>query len=470
MPASKPKAKKEKFFCITHPTRRARRRCYFCRRPLCPRCQFRLSGHIFCGALCHNRYQRWVRREHWRKTAARVAAHPAARWTAMGLALAVLAVTAYLSLTVLRSSELYAENELAAVPVMPELDVDDARWSLPGLIRLTEPADRSETTRSLVPVRGEAPAGAIVGLYLNGELLDAALAADGTFSFDEVPLPKDANTVQVRYYDRYGTSAYSNAALVFARGRTAQKPRPMRVAETPEEISRAANHIVRGSRAVRVVYLTFDGGSSANVAEETLRMLAQHRVRATMFLTGRFIERYPYIVRLIVQDGHEVGNHTDSHPHLTTFAANRRHQTLNGVSRAFLHDQLQKTSALFEEATGQEMQKMWRAPFGEHNHEIRRWAEELGYIHVGWTIDSLDWVAKRDSHLYAPMRSILERLLSFGEEARWGASGSIVLMHLGTERSPPERLPEILPDLIEGYRARGYRFGLASELLPRRRP
>jgi peptidoglycan/xylan/chitin deacetylase (PgdA/CDA1 family) len=85
---------------------------------------------------------------------------------------------------------------------------------------------------------------------------------------------------------------------------------------------------------------------------------------------------------------------------------------------------------------------------------------------VGWTLDSLDWVAKRDSHLYAPMRSILERLLSFGEEARSGANGSIVLMHLGTERPPPERLPEILPDLIEGYRARGYRFGLVSELLP----
>ena len=120
MPASKPKAKKENLFCITHPTRRARRRCYFCRRPLCPRCQFRFSGHIFCGALCHNRYLRGVRRERWRKTAARIAAHPAARWTAMGLALAVLAVTTYLSLAVLRSSELYAKDEPAAVPVMPE--------------------------------------------------------------------------------------------------------------------------------------------------------------------------------------------------------------------------------------------------------------------------------------------------------------------------------------------------------------
>lgn len=466
------KHKKRLRFCATHPVRQARRKCFTCGRPLCPACQTRAEGHVFCGVPCHRRFLRDARRERLRKTLVRASAHPATRWAALSLALGTLALVAYLALAALRHEEIYADSAATVAPFraaagnLPPLASDDVDWSLPGLLRLLEPSDRAETNAPRVAVRGEAPAGAIVGLYVNGELLDTALATEGNVTFD-APLPRDANTIQLRAFDRHGASAFSNAALVFNVGRMARKPRPLEVAEQPEEPAAAPDNVTRGPLDRRAVYLTFDGGSSANVAEDILRILNQRNVKATMFLTGQFIERYPELTRLMTQDGHVVGNHTYSHPHLTTFAATRRHQTLKGVTREFVHAQLDKTDALYREATGRGMTKVWRAPYGEHNAEIRRWAREAGGVHVGWTqgLDSLDWVAKKDSPLYAPMRQILQRLASFGEGTRHEANGAIILMHLGSERAPDERLPVILDDLIAEYTRRGYVFRTAEDFL-----
>ena len=82
---------------------------------------------------------------------------------------------------------------------------------------------------------------------------------------------------------------------------------------------------------------------------------AKSGIRTTIFLTGEFIRRYPEIVRRIAADGHEVGNHTDTHPHLTTYAENGRQATRAGVDRAFLVNELARTARAWEEATGRTM-------------------------------------------------------------------------------------------------------------------
>jgi peptidoglycan/xylan/chitin deacetylase (PgdA/CDA1 family) len=168
-----------------------------------------------------------------------------------------------------------------------------------------------------------------------------------------------------------------------------------------------------------------------------------------------------------------VGNHTWNHPHLTSFAKNKRNETLPEVTREFLHDQLLRTSKLFEEATGRQMAPFWRAPYGEHNVQIRRWAAELGYRHVGWTkgrswqqsMDTLDWVADTSSAAYHTAEEILANLLSMTENEAHGVNGGIILMHLGSHRQDGDHFYTILPRLISGLREKNYEIVKISALV-----
>ncbi len=230
--------------------------------------------------------------------------------------------------------------------------------------------------------------------------------------------------------------------------------------------------ISRGPTSERKVALTFDGGAEANATQEILDILKAKGIRTTIFLTGGYIRKYPELVRRMVQEGHEVGNHTMTHPHLTTYAENRRQETRAGVNRQLVHKELQQVAALFQEVTGRRMAPYWRAPYGEHNVEIRRWAVELGYLHVGWTrdaasgedLDSRDWVADPESRIYASAREIRERILQFGKGRGSGASGGIILLHLGTQRRQDQFHRE-LPEIIDRFQAQGYRLVTISALL-----
>src|SRR5512133_1845198 len=87
-----------------------------------------------------------------------------------------------------------------------------------------------------------------------------------------------------------------------------------------------------GSTTVKAVCLTFDGASEANAALPILDTLNSRNVKATLFLTGHFLKRYPDIVRQFLANGHEIGNHTKSHPHLTSYAQNYIQTTLPDIT------------------------------------------------------------------------------------------------------------------------------------------
>ena len=213
-----------------------------------------------------------------------------------------------------------------------------------------------------------------------------------------------------------------------------------------------------------LVALTFDGGSSARGADSILAILRQHRVRVTMFLTGEFIENYPWLVQQIIADGHQVGNHTYNHPHLTSYARNGRHLTLPHVNRRFLQQQLRKTDSLFFQLTGQHMAPYWRAPYGEINREILTWAAEVGYLHIGWSrgLDTFDWVTDSTSNLYHTPEETLRRILTYQGAPRQ-LRGKIVLMHLGNHRRQP--IYTMLPALLDSLQRRGMQVVPVEELI-----
>ncbi len=174
------------------------------------------------------------------------------------------------------------------------------------------------------------------------------------------------------------------------------------------------------------------------------------------------------MVKQMIAEGHEIANHTYDHPHLTSFAHNHRHQLLPGVDRKFLRRELQDTEEIFFDLTGKKIAPFWRAPYGEQNATLRRWARELGYLHISWTsdyrgktsLDSRDWVADRSLKAYCSAQEVRDRILGYGD----GANGGIVLMHLGTPRAE-DQVHERLGEIIEGLWKKGYRLIKVSELL-----
>ncbi|HSB69275.1 MAG TPA: polysaccharide deacetylase family protein [Candidatus Methylomirabilis sp.] len=235
--------------------------------------------------------------------------------------------------------------------------------------------------------------------------------------------------------------------------------------------------LTRGSTAIREVAFTFDGGDEANVADEILTTLRTLGVRATMFLTGQFIRLFPDVVRRMAADGHEIANHLDTHPHLTTYAQNHRQQTLPGATREFLLGELRRAEVSFRDVTGLPLAPFWRAPYGEHNAEIRAWAAEAGYRHISWTrgagtaedLDTRDWVADRSSRIYRSRQEIATRILEFGRGHPEGLNGGVILLHLATHRRT-DRPHESLPEILQTLQRDGYRVVTVSELIGHLQP
>jgi peptidoglycan/xylan/chitin deacetylase (PgdA/CDA1 family) len=206
--------------------------------------------------------------------------------------------------------------------------------------------------------------------------------------------------------------------------------------------------------------LTFDGGSGAESAADILDTLKARRIRTTFFLTTPFIRKHPDLVQRMAREGHEIGNHTTTHPHLAPGMKRDPRWTRDRVQAELL-----EADAALVQVLGRPMDPYWRAPYGEHTPEIRRWAEELGYRHVGWSegADSLDWATPAERRLYRSGERILEKL-----EARLrkpDSGGLIVLMHLGSGRDEADRPARGLGTFIDRAMREGWRCVTVGELL-----
>jgi peptidoglycan/xylan/chitin deacetylase (PgdA/CDA1 family) len=186
-----------------------------------------------------------------------------------------------------------------------------------------------------------------------------------------------------------------------------------------------------------LVALTFDAGSSAAPTPAILRALKAADRRCTFFLTGAWTAQHPGLVREIAEEGHELGNHTYTHPDL-------RH-----VSNARVAKELERTDALVREVAGRGTQPYFRPPFGARDARVLREAAHHGYRCVYWTTDSLDSVVKGITPRQIERR-VLARL----------RPGSIILMHCGSAATA-----EALPHLLTALRKRGYQVVTVSDLL-----
>lgn len=184
------------------------------------------------------------------------------------------------------------------------------------------------------------------------------------------------------------------------------------------------------------VALTFDAAWGNEQTEEILKILEEHGIHATFFMTGGWVEKYPEDVKAILAAGHDLGNHSENHKNMSELS--EEEQKL----------EVMKVHEKVKELTGTDM-KLFRPPYGDYDDAVIRSVQECGYFPIEWSVDSLDW---KDYGADNIVDTVLEH-----KELK---NGAIILCHNGAKYTV-----EALERLIDGLEKKGYQIVPVSELI-----
>ena len=189
----------------------------------------------------------------------------------------------------------------------------------------------------------------------------------------------------------------------------------------------------------KVVALTFDDGPSKRYTTEILALLQQQEVKATFFITGKEAEQNPDEVSLLYQAGHQLGNHSFSHPRMVL------------MSPAAVAGEIERTDAAIR-AVGYQDEILFRPPYGKKLFVLPWYLAQQQRKTIMWDLEP-----ETAPSLAADAQAMADYVI---EHIR---PGSIVLMHLMYQSRQSSR--EALPLIIRGLKQKGYRFVTVSELL-----
>jgi peptidoglycan/xylan/chitin deacetylase (PgdA/CDA1 family) len=204
-----------------------------------------------------------------------------------------------------------------------------------------------------------------------------------------------------------------------------------------------APSVYHGDRAQAALALTFDDGPSESTPA-LLEILAAHQVRATFFMCGGHVRRFPGVAREVLKGGHEIGNHTDTHPHLYFKPPGLIYREMALA---------QQSIRLHTGATP----RFFRAPYGIRWFGLRRAQDRLGLTGVMWTVIGRDWIL--------PANRVLQRLM------RGASNGGILCLHDGRAMQPAPDIRATLDAVaraIPALKDRGFQFQTLSEMIPTR--
>lgn len=206
---------------------------------------------------------------------------------------------------------------------------------------------------------------------------------------------------------------------------------------TPTPEIKPPRFIERGNPNRPEIALTLDGGAGSTHSAAILDVLAEKGVKATMFLTGKWMEQNPNLVRRMVEEGHQIANHSWDH---TDFRE---------LSDDQIRQQLQKTEAKALELTGVSTKPYFRPPYGGYDRRVVSIVTQEGYTQfVYWTYDSGDWIDD------LPPTRVQANIVSKAQ------NGAIVVMHLNSWQEP-----RTLGQTIDILRQRGLQPVTLSEIL-----
>lgn len=184
----------------------------------------------------------------------------------------------------------------------------------------------------------------------------------------------------------------------------------------------------------KVLSISFDAAWGRANTEEILNILDRYDVKTTFFLVGFWAEKHPDLVQELVSRGHEIGNHSATHPHMAQLSA------------AQVREELRKCSDLVKSITGKPT-TLFRPPYGEYNDTVVKVSREEGYECVQWNVDSLDWKNLGAEDMVKKCTKSVN-------------PGDIVLFH-----NDSKYILEALPQILEYYTQAGYKIIPVSQLL-----
>ncbi|CAA9581452.1 MAG: hypothetical protein AVDCRST_MAG18-3192 [uncultured Thermomicrobiales bacterium] len=210
--------------------------------------------------------------------------------------------------------------------------------------------------------------------------------------------------------------------------------------------STVARTIARFATTEAVMVLSFDAGADRGYTAQILDTLAAQDVKASFGLTGIWARANPDLVYRIGAEGHHVVNHTLDHRSFTGLSDGR-----GGLSPEERVAEVEQADAIIAPLLGRSSRPWFRPPYGEYDDAALAQLAAAGYSYnLMWTIDTQGWNG-------ASVQAILDRTFSAA------APGAIVLLHVGSD----SRDGPALAAMIDGLRARGYRFATAAELAER---
>lgn len=182
------------------------------------------------------------------------------------------------------------------------------------------------------------------------------------------------------------------------------------------------------------VCLTFDAAWGNEDTQQLIDILARYNIKATFFIVGEWVDKYPESVKALSDAGHSIQNHSDTHPHLTQ------------LSREKVIQELENCNDKIEAITGVRPDLV-RVPYGDYNNAVIEAADSINMYTIQWDVDSLDW---KDLSADDIRSKVVKKV----------REGSIVLFHNAALHTP-EALPMIIEDLIND----GYEFVTVGELI-----
>ncbi|MGH4124897.1 MAG: polysaccharide deacetylase family sporulation protein PdaB [Clostridium sp.] len=182
------------------------------------------------------------------------------------------------------------------------------------------------------------------------------------------------------------------------------------------------------------IAISFDASWGDDRTDAILKTLDKYNVKATFFIVGAWIDQYPEKLKSMHEKGHEIGNHSNKHPIMTTISKDRMIQ------------EIAMTDAKIMSVTGQGS-ALFRCPSGEYNNLVIETVEATNHYCIQWDVDSIDW---KEEGLDIEFNRIVKKT----------KPGSILLFH-----NDAKYTPENLPRILEYLKGEGYEFVKISDLI-----
>ena len=182
------------------------------------------------------------------------------------------------------------------------------------------------------------------------------------------------------------------------------------------------------------VAFTMNCAWNADDIDIILETLKNNNVHITFFMVGDWVDKYPEAVKKIYEAGHEIGSHSNTHPHVNSLSAEENLK------------EIQLSVNKIEKITGNKT-NLYRAPYGEYNNTVIKTAQQNGYYTIQWNLDTLDYEGLTGEQMWNRLKNKLDK-------------GSIILSHNGTKHTA-----DSLDMLIKNIKSSGFQVTTVSDLI-----